>query len=552
MPRILRVYFFIMKSNFNIEQKECSEKILQFIDSDVNGYFGIYGAGGTGKTYVICNTLNNYKGTVLFLGATNKVTTVLKNALENGGFHNPKVKTIDSFLKFKIEKDHENKSTISYTFPSKKDIPNLIIIDEVSMLSNQKFQLVEKLKNHCKIILIGDYLQLPPIEDEKDNVVRNEDGFLISKIFKAVEKENTYTLTIQNRQKDGTALSLLVKGFRDNMRLKIDPIKLAEKKCNGSDVLYYFINDKELKEIIKMNDCVSVCFKNLSVLNYNWLIGSTKSMRKDYRLNEINVGDDMMFDQFYYHENKEKAKKVSYYTSNIITVLEIEKGVTESFKIKDKMIKIITFNRLRIVDSDGNHNEIRYILGGLYGQNGGGLSQSVYGQRKTYQEHIRQGKNIDENKAYLKDLNTRFSNYQNSFAKLKRPYAITAHKAQGSTYNTVIIPVYDYYTINYKDANQLLYVALSRAKEKVIFVNKKEQFDQTNKRHSFSEFEKQSIASSFDYKCANCHTDLVDREFDIDHKTPISKGGKNSVENLQPLCKSCHKIKTAKDNQNNF
>ena len=528
--------------SLNIEQQEGSIKIMDFLNKNENGYFGIYGAGGTGKTYLIANTINKFEGTVLFLGATNKVVSVLKNSLMNSNYKNPTVKTIDSFLKFKIEKDHENNNTITYSFPSKKDIPDLLIIDEVSMITNQKFQLVERLKMYCKIILIGDYLQLPPIEEDKNNIVRNKDGFLVSKIFTSVAEENTITLTIQNRQKDGTELSALVKGFRDNMHLKIDPVKLAEKKSNGNDVQYFFTNDKLLKEEIKTKNCVAVCFKNLSVLNFNWLIGSTKSMRKDYRLNEINVGDDLMFDQFYFHEKQQK--KVSYYTSNIVTVLSIEKGVTENFTIKEKMVKTINYSLIEVINNEGEKNLIRYIQGGLYGLNGGGLSQSVYGQRKTYQQHIKDGKNVDENKKYLTDLNTRFASYQNSLAKLKRPYAITAHKAQGSTYNTVIIPVYDYYTMNYKDANQLLYVALSRAKESIIFVNKVKQFGETDKRKSFTEFEKQSICSSFDYKCADCKTDLVDREFNIDHKIPLASGGKNSVENLQPLCVKCHTKKT--------
>ena len=526
----------------NHEQQECKEKILQFLNRKENDYFAIYGAGGTGKTYTIANTIENFKGKVLFLGATNKVVSVLKNALENSGVKNPRVRTIDSFLKFKIEKDEFNNSTISYKFPSIKEIPDLIVIDEVSMLTNQKFNLVERLKKHCKIILIGDYLQLPPIEDDKNALIRNEQGFLVSKIFTAVKNENSYTLSIQNRQKDGTELSALVQGFRNHMHLQIDPIKLAEKKNNGKDIFYYFTNDKELKEEIKNNTCVAVCFKNLSVLNFNWLIGSTKSMRKDYRLNEINKGDFLMFDQFYFHDDK--IKKTSYYTSNIVEVLDIQTGITEQFKIKEKIIKTITYSLLTILDDEGKENKIRYIQGGLYGLNGGGLSSSVYGQRKTYQEHIKQGKNKDENIKYLTDLNTRFANYQNSFAKLKKPYAITAHKAQGSTYNTVIIPVYDYYTNNYKDANQLLYVALSRAKEKIIFVNKKEQFCDSTKRKLFTEFEKQSICSNYDYKCATCKVKLEDREFDIDHKIPLASGGKNSVENLQPLCKSCHTKKS--------
>lgn len=525
----------------NIEQQELKEKLLNFLNSKETGYFGIYGAGGTGKTFTICQSIKSYKGSVIFLGATNKVTTVLKSGLENSAFYNPKIKTIDSFLKFKIERDHENKQTISYTFPSPKNIPDLIVIDEISLISYQKFQLLERLKDKCKLVLLGDFLQLPPIEEEKHNIVRNKQGFQVSRIFLEIPENNTYTLTIQNRQKEGTALFDLVKNFRVHMESKMNPVSIATKKNNGIDILYYDIYDKQLKETIKNNQCVAVCFKNLSVLNFNWLIGSTKSMRKDYRLNEINEGDELMFDQFYLHN------KTTFYTSNIIEVKRIEKNVTEQFKIKEGMIKTITYNKITVVDSDLVECEIRYIHGGLYGQNGGGLSQSVYGQRKTYSEHISKGKNIEENKKFLTDLNTRFASYQNSFAKLKRPYAITCHKAQGSTYNTVIIPVYDYYMLNYLDANQLLYVALSRAKEKIIFVNKKEQFDQTSNRKLFSEFEKQSIASAHDYRCNNCGSGLVDREFDIDHKIPISKGGKNSVENLQPLCKTCHKQKTAKE-----
>lgn len=526
----------------NTEQKELKERLLSFLNDSQTGYFGIYGAGGTGKTYTICETINDYKKKVLFLGATNKVTNVLKESLQKSKNRKQAViKTIDSFLKFKIEKDHLNQNTISYKFPSPSEIPDLIIIDEISLISFSKFQLIKRLKDKCKIILLGDYLQLPPIEEERQNITRNKDGFQVSKIFTAIQEENTFTLTIQNRQKTDSELGKMINNFRNFMHVNINPISLASKKNNGIDILYYDIHDKELKEIIKNNDSVAVCFKNLSVLNFNWLIGSTKSMKKDYRLNEINIGDSLMFDQFYIN------KETKYYTSNIIKIIDIEKNCSETFEIKSGMVKTIIFNKLTIIDSDGEETTIRYIHGGLYGQNGGGLTSSVYGQRKTYNEHINKGKNVNENKKYLTDLNTRFAEYQNSFAKLKRPYAITCHKAQGSTYNNVIIPVYDYFMINYKDANQLLYVALSRAKERVIFVNKKEQFDETTKRKLFSEFEKQSIASANDYKCNICRTDLVEREFQIDHKIPIANGGKNAIENLQPLCKNCHKKKTASE-----
>src|SRR5690606_27917362 len=190
-----------------------------------------------------------------------------------------------------------------------------------------------------KLILLGDYLQLPPIEEERENIVRNKDGFQVSRIFLEIPENRTFTLTIQNRQKEGTALFNLVHGFRTHMQNKMSAITIAKKKNNGNDILYFDnIRDKKLKEEIKNGNCVAVCFKNLSVLNFNWLIGSTKTMRKDYRLNEMNEGDELMFDQFYVHE------KTNFYTSNIVKIEKITKNITEEFKIKEGMVKKVTYN----------------------------------------------------------------------------------------------------------------------------------------------------------------------------------------------------------------
>ena len=523
----------------NKEQLQLKIELLFWLCQNENGFFGILGAGGTGKTFSITNILSEIDKSVIFLGATNKVVTVLKDSLIRNGMENPICKTIDSFLGFRIVKDHENKSTITYRLPSKKNIPDIIVIDEVSMITFQKMEQIEKLANHSKIILLGDHLQLPPIEEEKSSIIRSNDGFLISKVFTKLTNDNSFTLTIQNRQKDGTPLSDLIANFRKFMHVKMEPKLLSQKKNNGLDILFFKTNDKALKDYIKQNDAVAVCYKNLTVLSLNWLIGSTKSMKKDYRLNEINVGDKLMFDQFYSYG------ETSFYTSNVVTVKAIETDCEEKFRIKETITKTIIYNKLLIEDEYGDCHTIRYILGGLYGANGGGVSSSVYGQRTTYLKHINEGKNVKENIEFLKDLNTRFSDYQNSFAKLKRPYAISTHKAQGSTYTNVIIPVYDFYTLDYKDANQLLYVAMSRAKEKIIFIDKDENFKDNSNRYSFSEFEKQSICSAHNYKCSMCKVDLVERDFDIDHRIPIANGGKNSIENLQPLCKRCHAKKTA-------
>ncbi len=47
--------------------------------------------------------------------------------------------------------------------------------------------------------------------------------------------------------------------------------------------------------------------------------------------------------------------------------------------------------------------------------------------------------------------------------------------------------------------------------------------------------------------CARCRFTYLPSGVDIDHVTPLSRGGEDVDGNVQVLCKTCHKIKTAED-----
>jgi 5-methylcytosine-specific restriction protein A len=53
------------------------------------------------------------------------------------------------------------------------------------------------------------------------------------------------------------------------------------------------------------------------------------------------------------------------------------------------------------------------------------------------------------------------------------------------------------------------------------------------------------------YLCKEClKHNLYTPATEVDHRIPKTKGGTDDLDNLQALCNSCHKIKTANDNSN--
>lgn len=70
----------------------------------------------------------------------------------------------------------------------------------------------------------------------------------------------------------------------------------------------------------------------------------------------------------------------------------------------------------------------------------------------------------------------------------------------------------------------------------------------TNNRvkRNVSESKKKYVASNQQWKCASCN-DLLDATYEIDHITPLYKGGTNEVSNLKALCRNCHGKKTLMD-----
>jgi 5-methylcytosine-specific restriction protein A len=67
------------------------------------------------------------------------------------------------------------------------------------------------------------------------------------------------------------------------------------------------------------------------------------------------------------------------------------------------------------------------------------------------------------------------------------------------------------------------------------------------KRKAWSTSTRRRIWEAFGRTCQMCRQPTDERGFDLDHHIPLEIGGDDEEANLRPLCRPCHRLKTAGD-----
>lgn len=379
------------EKEYNI--KFSSEQITAITEAISNKFLVITGGPGTGKTTIIktitkiYQQMNNYslfelEKHLALLAPTGRAS---KRITEQSAFPSS---TIHRFLKWNKEDDTFN---INFDNPSEVDF---VIIDESSMIDTYLFyNLLLGLKKSTKIVLIGDYNQLPSVGP----------GQVLKDIIDS-NCSNVVKLNKLYRQEENSNISLFAYNINNNI-IDFDIFN------NGEDLIFKECNSDNLKE----------CLKEY-ILKYQFM-----NINKFQVLAPIYKGDNGIDDLNYFIQDLINKRSVS---KNEI----LFNGVI--YRQDDKVLQLVNNIEENIFNGD--------------------IGKILRIENK-------------KSKAMTVDFDTNcVSLTASNFSDLKLGYCISIHKAQGSEFDVVIIPVLNKYSIMlYK---KLIYTAVTRAKKKLILI----------------------------------------------------------------------------------
>ena len=266
---------------YNIEQVKAIKKSLE------NNITIITGGPGTGKTTIIKGIVDlysrlnkyNFEETVKHLALLSPTGRASKKMSEATSYPSS---TIHRFLKW--SKD-DNKFMVNENNP---DFSDLIIIDEVSMIDIELFaSLLKGLTQNIKIILVGDYNQLPSVGP----------GNLLKDLIDS-EVIDTISLEMIYRQSEDSYIPILAHDIKNNevteefLETKDDYTFL---KCSKESIVKN-LKDLSLKLVDKGYDYKSVQILAPMYAGINGIDNLNKELQdiynpSDITKKEIKIGD---------------------------------------------------------------------------------------------------------------------------------------------------------------------------------------------------------------------------------------------------------------------
>lgn len=452
-----------------LKQSAALQKMATFVLSkEKERLFLLKGFAGTGKTTIVGTLVNNLWKTTMksvLMAPTGRAAKVMSNYSKTQAF------TIHRKIYFPKK---QSGGGVQFVLAPNKHRNTIFIVDEASMIPDipadsklfENGSLLDDLMmfvysgHNCKLILIGDTAQLPPVHLDLSPAL---DGGKLSLNYNKDVIELELDEVVRQSEDSGilanaTLLREQLQGsFFDDFKFELNTFSDIVRLVDGYDIQEaidgsYSENGREETTIIVRSN------KRANLYNENI------RNRILYLENDLAVGDYMMVVKNNYFWLKPTSEAGFIANGDIIEILELF-AIKElyGFKFAEVKVKMVDYSNQSPFETVLLLDTISAVTPSLSYEDGNKLYQEVM---KDY---------ANEKSKYKKFLGVKNNKYFNAL-QVKFSYAITCHKSQGGQWDTVFVE--QPYLPNGIDKEYLrwLYTAVTRAKKQLYLIGFKSDF----------------------------------------------------------------------------
>ncbi len=397
-------------------------------DSDPRSAFLLRGYAGTGKTSLVSaliRTLPQLRVNSLLLAPTGRAAKVLS------GYSGRQAFTIHKKIYMTATDATGQMRTMRAV---NKHSHTLFIVDEASMIgiepTSSRHSLLEDLVeyvysgNHCRLMLIGDTAQLPPVG-------QSESPALDAAYLKA-----SFGLNLLSQELTEVVRQQSLSGILANataLRGQIADMQMADEAQlplfdTADDVVN--LNGQDLMEVLNreysgdgLEDVVVVTRSNKRANLFNQGIRASVLFREE----EVNAGDYLMVvkNNYFWLDSDSTIGFIA--NGDIVEVLSV-RHVQElyGFRFADATLRFVDY-------PDEQPLDCKIMLSTLYSES---PSLTADEQERLYTTVMEDYADLPHKADRLREL--RQNPYYNAL-QVKFSYALTCHKTQGGQWRTVII-----------------------------------------------------------------------------------------------------------------
>ena len=463
---------------FTKDQLAAYNKIIKFINEpyNENDYKrALIGPAGTGKTYLVRALIMNCNlsySTIGLAAPTHKACRVLSESLR---ISNVKINTLQSDLGLRLNFNVDNFNISNPPFDPKGRIKigdyQLYIVDEASMINRDLCTFLEKIckSKNCKIIYIGDASQLAPVNEKYSAALRGVSSCVLQEIVRQEEDNPVrYLLELLRYDIEHKTFNFLNYITKVPEKFDSDNIK-GYKLCSKEDFerrVYDNFNDPNLEKNVDFAKIIA--YTNMCVSSWNKFVRNAIIKDADKSIitkNDLILSYTTIVNQF----NDSVIKNSEEYILD-----DVVNYIHPRHDLKGFLVTFIAIHGGRkaaplfVLDHTDTYSIQKYIK----------LSNDfvTFAKAASTKNKAQCWRDYYEFKESCLLL-TNIINRQGVLLygrDLDYGFAMTSHKSQGSTFDTVFVDVNDivfdkYGNVygNIEEINRRLYVACSRCRNKL-------------------------------------------------------------------------------------